>query len=65
MVHVDAPLHPGEGDGIGGILHSRLLPHQLHEPGKAGGAVGKQLRKGGELAHRVYEGRVIQAEGDE
>ena len=65
MVHVDAPLHPGKSGGIGGILHGRLLPHQLHEPGKARRAVGKQLRKGGELAHRVHEGRDIQAEGDE
>ncbi|CAN3960162.1 DUF3848 domain-containing protein, partial [Dysosmobacter welbionis] len=40
MVHVDAPLHPGKSGGIGGILHGRLLPHQLHKPGKAGGAVG-------------------------
>ena len=65
MVHIDASLHPGEGDGVRCVLHGGLLPHQLQEPGKAGGAVGEQLREGGELADRVHEGGDIQAEGDQ
>ena len=65
VVHVHPALHVFQFHSIRRVLHGRLRPHQLQEPGKSGSAVGQQFREVGQLPHRIHKGGDIQAEGDE
>ena len=65
VVHQNVALGGVHVHGVGGVLHRRLHPHQLHKPLEACHAVEELLHKGGQLAHGGEEGGDIQSEGNE
>src|SRR5699024_3946825 len=65
VVHQNVSLGGVHVHGVGGILHRRLHPHQLHKPLEACHAVEELLHKGGQFAHGGEEGGDIQSEGNE
>ena len=63
VFHLDMALYILKILGILPVPHGRLGAHDLHEPVETGEAVGKQLGEAGKLAHGVYKGGNVQAEG--